>query len=148
MYVDGYAIHPRIVFLTNGNFSETKAVTKFYYMSLKASFVLRTLMFILLWIKPKNIHCTKCSKRICFRVWDLICVHGIWLIIYNEENWNDHELPTCKYRLLLISNLMIVTFISLRWHSKSDLLTIWVPVKCKWNTTITYRMLTIYLRRM
>lgn len=27
LYVDGYAIHPRIVFLTNGNFSETKALT-------------------------------------------------------------------------------------------------------------------------
>lgn len=32
-YMDGYAIHPRIVFFTNGNFSETDAVTKFYYMS-------------------------------------------------------------------------------------------------------------------
>lgn len=32
-YVDGYAIHPRIVFFTNGNFSETDAVTTFYYMS-------------------------------------------------------------------------------------------------------------------
>ncbi|XP_052714757.1 uncharacterized protein LOC128188027 isoform X2 [Crassostrea angulata] len=27
-YVDGYAIHPRIVFFTNGNFSETDALTK------------------------------------------------------------------------------------------------------------------------
>lgn len=48
-----------------------------------------------------HVHVTK--MQICFRAWDLICVHDIWLIIYKEIDWDKLEQSTMNYKLLWIS---------------------------------------------